>query len=272
MPLYFNQTEYPTMLPWQEFIELLSIAIIANAFSAMAGGGAGLIQFPALIWLGLPFSIALATHKIASVALGLGASVRHLQNKSLNWRMSAWIMAAGIPGVLLGSVLIIHTPDQWARGLLGVFTLGLGIYSIIRPQLGLEEKLRHETGYGWWMGLVGLFAIGILNGSISSGTGLFLTLWLVRWFGLDYKKAVAYTLVLCGIFWNGAGAMMVGMLGSVRWDWLPPLLLGSFIGGWLGTRYAIHKGNQWIKRAFEIATIAVGLKLLFDFFSLLFKP
>ena len=44
-------------------------------------------------------------------------------------------------------------------------------------------------------GLV-LFMIGVLNGSLTSGTGLFVTLWLIRWFGLDYKMAVAYTLIL----------------------------------------------------------------------------
>ena len=46
-------------------------AVVANALSAFAGGGAGLVQLPALILLGLPFAMALATHKIASVALGL---------------------------------------------------------------------------------------------------------------------------------------------------------------------------------------------------------
>ena len=41
------------------------IAVVANALSAVAGGGAGLVQLPALILLGLPFASALATHKLA---------------------------------------------------------------------------------------------------------------------------------------------------------------------------------------------------------------
>ncbi|HSH84442.1 MAG TPA: TSUP family transporter, partial [Guyparkeria sp.] len=60
-------------------IILFVIALIANLFSAFSGGGAGLIQLPVLIFLGLPFAIALATHKVASVALGIGATVRHLR-------------------------------------------------------------------------------------------------------------------------------------------------------------------------------------------------
>jgi len=112
------------------------------------------------------------------------------------------------------------------------------------------------------IGGVALFGIGVLNGSLTSGTGLFVTLWLVRWFGLDYKRAVAYTLVLVGVFWNATGALTLGLLGSIRWDWIPALVLGSLLGGYVGAHFALAKGNVWIKRAFELVTVAVGLKLL----------
>jgi uncharacterized membrane protein YfcA len=45
-------------------IILFFISTIANIFSAFAGGGAGLIQLPVLIFMGLPFSVALGTHKL----------------------------------------------------------------------------------------------------------------------------------------------------------------------------------------------------------------
>ena len=60
------------------------LAIVANFLSAFSGGGAGLIQLPGLILLGLPFPIALATHKLASVSLGIGASLRHSKENRLS--------------------------------------------------------------------------------------------------------------------------------------------------------------------------------------------
>ena len=39
-----------------------------------------------------------------------------------------------------------------------------------------------------------------------------MTLWLVRWFGADYRQAVAYTLVLVGVAWNVAGAVTLGLV------------------------------------------------------------
>lgn len=244
-------------------IVLLVASLAANFFSALSGGGAGLIQFPMLIFLGLPFGVALATHKVASVALGLGATLRHLRESHLERRFSLIILGAGLPGVVLGALTILQIPERAAVLALGVLTLGLGLYSVFKPRLGMEHAPRNQRGRALAGGMAGLFVVGFLNGSITSGTGLFLTLWLIRYFGLDYTRAVAYTLILCGLVWNGTGALVLGVVGTVAWHWMPALLVGSILGGYLGSHLAIKKGNLWIKRAFEIVTILIGLKLIF---------
>lgn len=241
---------------------LFVASFVANWFSALSGGGAGLIQFPMLIFLGLPFGVALATHKVASVFLGIGATLRHLKESHLERRFSLIILGAGLPGVVVGASAILYVPERPAILALGILTLGLGLYSVFKPRLGMEYAPRNREGRGLVSGMAGLFAVGFLNGSITSGTGLFLTIWLIRHFGLDYKRAVAYTLILCGFFWNGTGAVVLGVLGTVQWDWMPVLLVGAISGGYLGSHVAIRKGNVWIKRAFEITTILIGLKLI----------
>lgn len=243
-------------------ITLFFISFIANAFSAFAGGGAGLLQLPLLIFLGLPFSVALATHKLASVALGIGATTRHFREGSLNWHFSLLILASGLPGVVLGALVIVHVPERPAELALGLLTMGLGVYSILQKELGQSVQLSQKNTLNTVIGVLVLFLIGALNGSLTSGTGLFVTLWLVRWFGLDYKLAVAYTLVLVGLFWNGTGALVLGLQGPIRWDWVPVLLVASALGGYVGAHFAISAGNRWIKRVYEVVTLLVGLKLL----------
>lgn len=230
------------MNPLEQLL-LFSVSLLANTLSAFAGGGAGLLQLPVLIFLGLGFAVALATHKVASVALGVGATLRHLRESALERRFVVFILMTGLPGVVLGASLILQVPEHMAELALGFLTLGIGIYSWLKSELGQAHELRNRNVKGLCIGGLGLFSIGVLNGSLTSGTGLFVTLWLVRWFGLDYQRAVAYTLVLVGIFWNGGGALTLGLLGDIQWSWLPALLAGSLLGGYLGAHLAITQGK-----------------------------
>ena len=245
-----------------EYILLFVVSLVANAFSAFAGGGAGLLQLPALIFLGLPFSVALATHKLASVALGIGATLRHFRERTLDVPFSLVILVTGLPGVVLGANVILVVPDRAAELALGILTMGLGIYSWLSKELGQVNTATNRSRTGYLIGGGVLFAIGALNGSLTSGTGLFVTLWLVRWFGLDYKHAVAYTLVLVGLFWNGTGALTLGLQGTIKWDWVPVLLIASALGGYVGAHLSIAKGNRAIKRVYEVVKFLVGLMLI----------
>ena len=245
---------------------LFAAALVANLLSALAGGGAGLIQLPVLILLGLSFPLALATHKLASVALGIGATLRHARERSLNPRLAAFILATGLPGVVLGARVVLALPPRLCTLLLGLLTIGIGLSSLANPDLGTTGQAQPLTRKRLLVGGLGLAMIGVLNGSLTSGTGLFVTLWLVRWFGLDYSRAVAYTLILVGLFWNGAGAITLGSQGQIAWSWLPMLLTGSIAGGYLGAHLAIVKGNRLVKRAFESLSLLMGLSLLIKSF------
>ncbi len=250
------------MFDLTEFLSLLLIALIANGLSAIAGGGAGLLQLPILLFLGLPFSSALATHKIASVALGIGSTARYWKEKVVELTFSVFVIAFGLPGVILGAVTILKLDESLATFLLGLLTLGLGIYSFFKKSLGQEYQPIHRDIKGFIIGGFIIFIIGFLNGSLTSGTGLFCTIWLIYWFGLDYKRAVATTMILVGFFWNATGAITLTFATDVKWSWLPPLLIGSLIGSYFGAHFAVKKGNTLIKRVFEILTTAVGLSLI----------
>lgn len=250
------------MVEYTEHLVLFLIAVVANWFSALAGGGAGLIQLPILIFMGLPFSLALATHKIATVALGLGATMRHLREGHLDKLILLVIFFAGAPGVVLGALFILDVNGRHAEIALGILTLMLSLYSWFRPELGLTTSEKHRDVTGLAIGAVGLFIIGFANGALSAGSGLFVTLWLVYWFGLEYKLAVAQTLVAVGLGWNGTGAVTMGAVAEVKWDWIPALIAGSLVGGYIGAHTSIQSGNLLIKRLYEVITLLVGLKLL----------
>lgn len=256
-------------MDWIDSSGLLLGSLIANILAALSGGGAGLLQFPLLLFFGLPFSVALATHKVASVALGLGlglglgAAFTHLKHKSFSFAEACYITLVGSIGVVIGANLILIIPDDWAEKALGVMILALGIYSYFKKQLGQQPQPIHRHFFGWLIGSIGLILIGIINGSLTAGSGLLVTLFLVRWFGYSYKQAVALTMICVGLFWNGIGGIAIVQAGAeIYWPWLPILLLGSFVGGSLGAYLSTRFSNRVIKICFEVLTLLVGVKLL----------
>lgn len=241
---------------------LLIVGFAASFFSALAGGGAGLLQFPALILLGLGFAGAVATHKVAVVALGVGSTARHLREGAQDWRFLALCTALGLPGVVFGTRLALRIPDREGELIFGALNIGLGLYSMLRPQLGQSPAPRNRNGRGLLIGGLLIFTTGWLTGLVPSGPGVFSTLVFLTWFGCDYRQAVAYTMLMVGLIWNLAGAITAGLAGPVAWAWVPALLVGGLIGGYLGSHFGLLKGNRFIKRAYEILTLLMGASLI----------
>ncbi|MBE3654301.1 sulfite exporter TauE/SafE family protein [Vibrio navarrensis] len=251
-------------MDWINTALLFLGSLVANTLASVSGGGAGLLQFPLLIFMGLPFAMALATHKLASVALGLGAAFTHFRSGSLNGKVIVYLVLTGSIGVVTGANLVMLIPEKAAQMLLGLMILALGIYSRAKKQLGQSEQANHRDIHGWLIGGTVMVLIGVINGSLTARSGLLVTLFLVRWFGYSYKQAVALTMICVGLFWNGIGGLAVVEAGApVHWPWLPALLLSSFLGGGLGAWISQRLSNNVVKIAFEVLTFAVGLKLLF---------
>ena len=110
--------------------------------------------------------------------------------------------------------------------------------------------------------LIFIFFIGILNGSISSGTGLLVTILLIKTFGIDFLRAISLTFFTVGIFWNFTGAIFLSKIGSLNTYLLILLIVGSFAGGYFGAHLSKLKGNRLIKKTFTVVCLLVGLSLL----------
>ena len=245
-----------------ESIFIFLISFFSNTFSAFSGGGAGLLQLPALILFGVPYYQALASHKLATVALGLGGSLRNYKSLRDDIYVAWQILIFGLPGVVLGASIVEFISEQYLYLLLGIFSILLAIYSFLKSDLGLSSRnnklnLIHKIRF-----LIFIFLIGVLNGSISSGTGLLVTILLIKTFGMDFIRAISLTFLTVGIFWNLTGAIFLSRIGSFPTNILVLLIIGSFTGGYFGAHLSKLKGNKLIKKTFTIVCLLVGISLL----------
>ena len=245
------------------------ISLISNTFSAVSGGGAGLIQLPSLILFGSPYYQALATHKIATVALGIGGSMRNLKSLRNDSDVLLQILFFGTPGVILGSTIVRFLSEQYLYLILGFISIILALYSFHKPSLGLNSKASKINYRLKVKFILPIFFVGILNGSVSSGTGLLVTILLINVFEIDFLRAVSLTFFTVGIFWNAIGALFLSRIGLISTNLLVILILGSFLGGYLGAHLSNLKGNLLIKKTFTIVCFLVGFSLLIKSLGLL---
>ncbi len=249
-------------LSLQKSISIFLISFFSNTFSAISGGGAGLLQLPAMILSGIPYYQAIATHKLATVALGIGGSLRNYKSLNNDISVAGQILIFGIPGVICGSFIVEYILEQYLYLFLGIISILLAFYSFVKPDLGLSTDelkldLAHKIRF-----IIFIFLIGILNGSISSGTGLLVTILLIKTFGMDFLRAISLTFFTVGIFWNFTGAVFLSKIGAVPSNILILLIIGSFTGGYFGAHLSKLKGNRLIKKTFTTICILVGISLL----------
>ena len=245
-----------------ENISIFLISFFSNTFSAVSGGGAGLLQLPVLILAGVPYYQALASHKLATVALGVGGSLRNYKSLRNDIYVAWRILIFGLPGVIFGASIVEFISEQFLYLFLGIFSILLAFYSFLKSDLGLISRnkklnLIHEIRF-----LTFIFLIGILNGSISSGTGLMVTILLIKTFGMDFLRAISLTFLTVGIFWNLTGAIFLSKIGPVHSNLLILLIIGSFTGGYFGAHLSRLKGNTLIKKTFTIICLFIGISLL----------
>jgi len=243
-------------------IYIFLISFLSNTFSAISGGGSGLLQLPALILSGVPYYQALASHKLATVALGIGGSLRNYKSLGNDISIAWQILIFGLPGVILGSFIVEFISEKYLYLTLGIISILLAFYSFLKPDLGLlsgncKLNLFHKIRF-----LIFIFLIGILNGSISSGTGLLVTILLIKTFEMDFLRAIGMTFFTVGIFWNFIGAVFLTRIGTVPSNILVVLIIGSFTGGYFGAHLSKLNGNTLIKKTFITVCILVGVSLL----------
>ena len=204
----------------------------------------------------------MASHKLATVALGLGGSLRNCKSLKNDIFIAWQILIFGLPGVILGAYFVEFISEQYLYLLLGLISILLAFYSFFRSDLGLSSrsnklKLIYKIRF-----FIFIFLIGILNGSISSGTGLLVTILLIKTYGLDFLRAISLTFFTVGIFWNFTGAVFLSRIGSVNSNLIIFLIVGSFTGGYLGAHLSKLKGNTLVKKTFTLVCLLVGISLL----------
>ncbi|MGE5153013.1 MAG: sulfite exporter TauE/SafE family protein [Bdellovibrio bacteriovorus] len=236
-------------------------------FSSLAGGGAGLILLPVLLFTGLPFINALASHKLAVGFIGIGSTIRYVREGLIDWRVFWWTALVGLPFVVLGTRFAAAVPGEVMEPLIGGVIIAMVLISLVKKGSAKVSPPARLAPRMLVIGSLLLVPAAFYSGWISAGSGVFTTflyLWLLRY---DQLHATAMTLSANGIFWNGVGAVAHVTMGHVIWPLAPGLILGALLGSYAGASFGIRRGNRFLRVLFLGTAAVTGALLLYPWLS-----
>lgn len=229
-------------------------------------GGGGLIQLPALL-IGLPAdtrpAAILGTNKVSSVWGTLTSSITYAVRVRPDWRTIVPLVVASAAGSAVGAQLARFLPRDWFTPIVLVALVAVGIYTWRRPELGLVSARLHagRAHYGR-TAAIGL-GVGAYDGFLGPGTGSFFVILLVGVLGYGFLEASAKAKI-ANLVTNLAAIAVFAGTGSVLWPLGLAMGAANLLGGLLGARTAINRGNAFIRRVFLAVLAGLVVRLGYD--------
>ena len=108
--------------------------------------------------------------------------------------------------------------------------------------------------------------IGFYDGFIGPGTGSLLVLGFVAILGFDFLHASANAKMV-NLATNFGSICLFVLKGKIIWAIAIPMAFCNAIGGWMGAKLAIKKGNGFIRIFFLIIVVATLIRFGYDVFK-----
>lgn len=217
------------------------IGFIIAVIVGMTGMGGGSLMAPVLIlFLNMPAAEAVGTSLIFTTVSKLFAMPLYIVRKEVDYRVLRRLVLGGLPGVVLGSVVISKMAkanlQDYVLAFVGSTIAVMGLFNLIRLFRGHDERNVRERHS---LLPLATFPIGFEVGFSSAGAGALGSILMLNTTRLTAAKVVG-TDMLFGFALASVGGGLHLAFGEVNSGMVAKLLTGAvagaMLGSWLGTR------------------------------------
>ena len=258
-----NPSRHPKIFFMTQTIILFFTSVIATGLSSMSGGGASVIAVPVMMWMGISFPLAMSVQKFSSIFWVLPASSNYLKGRKVNWKFLILFSLLGLLGVYIGVITVVAIDKRVLEICVGILIILLVIYTALRRNIGIKEETvpsKKKRFISYVFGPV----LGFYEAVFGSGNGIMFAIVTLKTRGFDFINALGYYYSVA-FPWEIFAAALYIYKGYFSWHIMIPCVIGSIIGGYIGSRYAKYKGNAFIKIMFIAIGTILGIKLLIGF-------
>lgn len=248
-------------------IVILCIASFFAGFVDAIVGGGGLIQTPVAMILMPNLSVAsiIGSLKIPAFSGTSFAAYQYLKKVQMNWELLSIMAILAFASAFLGSTLLNIVSSDFMKPLLFFVLIGLAIYTFKKKNFGQQQEKAHSVKRQMLYAVIISILVGFYDGFIGPGTGSFLVLGFVSILGFDFLHASANAKMV-NLATNFGSICLFVLKGKIVWAFAIPMAFFNALGGWVGAKLAIKKGNTFIRKFFLFVVILTLLRFGYDVF------
>jgi uncharacterized membrane protein YfcA len=239
------------------YLALFVVGVIAAVINVIAAGGS-FLTLPLLIFLGLPASVANGTNRVGVLAQNVSAVIGFHGHDALPVKWALSVSLPAMVGAAIGVWAALSVPDVAFRRILSIVMLAVTFVTLLHR--GLKGERRSEPRSAWhWTMVVGFFLTGLYGGFIQAGVG-FLALAMTTLAGLDLVRGNAVKVFAVMLLTLLSLAVFAGA-GHVDWPAGIALAFGNLLGGIIGVRVAVFKGQKWLEHVVTVTIVVFAVLL-----------
>ncbi|MEW6663554.1 MAG: sulfite exporter TauE/SafE family protein [Bacillota bacterium] len=243
-------------------IALITVTGIVAGFVNTVGGGGSLLSMPMLIFLGLPSATANGTNRVAIMVQAIVAVAGFRQKGLFDPRLGLTLGVPALLGSIVGARLAINLPDDIFNKVLAAVMLLVLVVILFEPHKKfLTASQEHLDEKRKIIAAIVFFFIGMYGGFIQAGVGFIIIVSLSIITGMSLVKINSVKVFVTGIYMLSSLIVFI-LSGNVHWLFGFILAVGNALGAWLGSLFAVAKGDKWIKVVLVVSVIAMAAKLL----------
>jgi uncharacterized membrane protein YfcA len=247
-------------------ILLCTAAFGAGFVDAIVGGG-GLIQTPTALILmpNLPVATVIGSLKIPAFSGTFFAAKQYIKQVKVDWKRMALMCIVAFSFAFLGSELLTKMGNSYMKPILFCILIVVAVYTYSKKSFGQAQSKQLSNKALLLRSLLLSATVGFYDGFIGPGTGSFLVLGFIAILGYDFLHASANA-KLVNLSTNFGSILLFILKGTIIWGVAIPMAICNAVGGLLGAKLAIAKGNQFIRVFFLLVICATILRFGYDVF------
>jgi uncharacterized membrane protein YfcA len=250
-----------------EIILLCLAAFLAGFTDAISGGG-GLIQTPAALILlpQYPVVTVIGSLKLPASSGTFIAAIQYARKIKLNALLILVLIAIAFSAAFAGSKLLSMVSNDFIKPFLLIVLIGVAVYTYSNKKFGVHAEKDHSMSQQWSGAILISLVLGFYDGFIGPGAGSFMMLAFITMLGFDFLTASAHTKMV-NLASNLGSFVFFIISGKILWTIAIPMAVCNALGGLLGARLAILKGNAFIRIFFLAVVVIVIIRFAWDVFK-----